>query len=114
MEHRREAEVTRDPETGRVTGYVERIEEKPRKKGGGAMLFGLLLGALLVAGGVAIYANNQGSYQRAGATIDSQLAQTETQARKAVGDASQAVGGAAESAGDAAQRTGDNVQRSLQ
>lgn len=114
MEQRREAEVTRDPETGRVTGYVERIEEKPRKKGGGGWLFGLLLGAVLVAGGIAIYANNQGSYQNAGAKVDSQLAQAEVQSRDAAQDTSHAIGNAAENAGDAAERTGDNVQRSLQ
>ena len=111
-EEYREAEVARDPETGRVTGYVERVE-RPRKKRGSGMLLGLLLGAMVVAGGVAIFASNQGGYAQAGATVDQELAQAEETGREAAADASVAVGAAAESAGDAAEQAGENVQTSL-
>ena len=112
--HHRETDVVRDPETGRVTGYVERTETvHEKKKGGGGWLFGLILGAILVAGGIAIYANNQGGYEQAGAQTDNALAQAEVETRQAANDAGAAIGNTAEQAGDAAEQAGDEAQSAL-
>ncbi|MET0183472.1 MAG: hypothetical protein ABW199_11350 [Caulobacterales bacterium] len=109
-EHR-ETEVVRDPETGRVTGYVEHVEERPKKKsGGGGLILGLLLGALFVVGGVAIYANSQGGYQQAGIEADQAVEQAQTETSQA----SDQIGQTAENLGDEAERTGDNIQSSMQ
>jgi hypothetical protein len=112
-DHHRETDVVRDPETGRVKGYVERTETVREKRKGGGWLFGLILGAILVAGGIAIYANNQGGYEQAGARTDSALAQAETETRQAANDAGAAIGNAAEEAGDAAEQAGDEAESAL-
>jgi len=111
-EQHRETEVVRDPD-GRVAGYVERTETVREKKKGGGWLFGLILGAILVAGGIAIYATNQGGYEQAGARTDNALAQAESETRQAANEAGAAIGNAAEQAGDAAEQAGDNAQRAL-
>lgn len=108
-EHHRETEVVRDPETGRVTGYVERTEERPKKSGGG-WIFGLLLGALLVAGGVAIYANNEGGFQQAGVEADRAVEQAQDQTGQAAEQAGDAFNQTAQNAGAAVENAGDQVQ----
>lgn len=111
-EHR-EAEVVRDPETGRVTGYVEHVE-RPKRRGGGGLLIGLILGALLVAGGIAIYASNQGGFQQAGIEADQAASQAASEASQASNEASNAIGQTAENLGNQAERTSDDAQRSTQ
>lgn len=108
----READIVRDPETGRVTGYVEHVEERPRR-GGGGLIFGLLLGALLVAGGIAVYATNQGGYQRAGAEADSAVAEARAQTAQAADRAGAAIDRTADKVGDAAERAGNEVERAV-
>lgn len=112
-DERRETEVVRDPETGRVTSYVEHhVEERPKKSGGGWLL-GLILGALLVVGGIAIYANNQGGFQQAGVEADRAVEQAQTQTGQAAEQAGDAFNQTAQNAGEAVENAGDQVQNSM-
>lgn len=102
MAEHRETDIVRDPETGRVTGYVEHVEQRRKRSGAGGWLLGLLLGALLVIGGVAIYAADRGGFQQAGVEADRAVDQAATQA-----------GDAAENAGDMAENAGDRAERAV-
>lgn len=113
----REKEVRYDPDTGEkiVTEHiavdravppsarVERIVERPtiikKRAGVGTWLGGVVVGGLLVAGGMALMANDKGSYQAAGAAVDQKVSETE-----------QATQRATESAGDAAKDAGDKIE----
>jgi hypothetical protein len=61
----RETQVDRDA-AGNVTGYTE--IDRPKKKGGFG--WGMLLGVIIVAGAIAAFAYNQGSFQTAGLRAD--------------------------------------------
>jgi hypothetical protein len=107
----REQEVRYDPQTGEkiVTAQslgdrpVERIIERPtiikKRAGIGTWLGGLVVGAVIIAGGFAILAREQGSYSAAGAVVDQKVAKAE-----------EATGNAAEQAGDAAKAAGDKIE----
>lgn len=101
-EHHRETDIVRDPETGRVTGYVEHVEHTKRKGGFGGWMLGLLLGVLLIAGGVAIFAADRGGFEQAG-----------IQADRAVDQAATQTGDALENAGDVAENAGDQAESAL-
>ena len=77
---------------------IERVEMKPRKRGGG-FGWGLLVGLFVIAAAVIVFAYSQGSFQTAGAQADHATAQAERN-----------VGNFAENAGDAAEQAGDNVK----
>lgn len=108
----REKEVRYDPQTGEriVTEEmvgdrpVERIVERPtiikKRAGIGTWLGGLIVGAIIIAGGFAFLAHEQGSYSAAGAVVDQKVANAE-----------QATRSAAEEAGDAAKTAGDKVEK---
>jgi hypothetical protein len=64
---------------------------------------------LVLAGGLAVFAASQGSYERAGEKIDTGLAQAEVHGREAASQASVAIG----QAGDAAKAAGDDAARTL-
>jgi IS30 family transposase len=105
----REKEVRYDSKTGEqiVTEDgrpVEHIVERPtiikKRAGIGTWLGGLVVGVLLAAGGMAILANQQGSYQSAGAVVDQKVASAEQTARST-----------AEEAGDAAKTAGDKIEK---
>jgi hypothetical protein len=113
----REKEVRYDPDTGEkiVTEFetssrplpsgtrVERVIEKPtiikKRAGIGTWLGGAFAGLVLAAGGYALLAHEQGSYQGAGAVVDQKLAGAE-----------QASQNAAEKAGDAAKDAGQRIE----
>lgn len=113
----REKEVRYDPDTGEkiVTEVqtstrplpsetrVERVIERPtiikKRAGVGTWLGGAIVGAAILAGGYALFANEQGSYQGAGAVVDQKLAGAE-----------QATQNAAEKAGDAAKDAGQRIE----
>ena len=106
-----EKEVRYDPQTGdRIVTEevvsdrpVERIVERPtiikKRAGIGTWLGGLIVGALIIAGGFALLAREQGSYAGAGAVVDQKVANAE-----------QATQNAAENAGDAAKTAGDRIE----
>ncbi|MEJ0024217.1 MAG: hypothetical protein WDN76_13000 [Alphaproteobacteria bacterium] len=105
-----EKEVRYDPQTGEkiVTKDVvsdrpvERIVERPtiikKRAGFGTWLGGLIVGAVIIAGGFAFLAHQQGSYSAAGAVVDQKVANAE-----------QATENATEQAGDAAKTAGDKI-----
>lgn len=113
----REKEVRYDPDTGEkiVTEVetssrvapsatrVERVIEKPtiikKRAGVGTWLGGAIVGVALAAGGYALFAHDQGSYQGAGAVVDQKLAGAE-----------QATERATENAGDAAKEAGQRIE----
>jgi hypothetical protein len=106
-----EKEVRYDPQTGEkiITQDVvsdrpiERIVERPtiikKRAGFGTWLGGLIVGAIIIAGGFALLAREQGSYAGAGAVVDQKVATAE-----------QTTGAAAEQAGDAAKTAGDKIE----
>ncbi len=108
----REKEVRYDSKTGEkiltddvyADGSAERVVERPtiikKRAGIGTWLGGLVVGVLLAAGGMAILANQQGSYQSAGAVVDQKVANAEQTARST-----------AEEAGDAAKTAGDKIEK---
>lgn len=83
----RETHVERDDD-GRVTD-TKVIIERPRKSGGFG--WGMLFGALLMAGAVAGYGYSQGSFQQAGVEADQVAAHVEQQADSAVDNTQQAL-----------------------
>ncbi len=107
----REKDVRYDPKTGeqivRDDVYadrpVERIVERPtiikKRAGIGTWLGGLVVGILLTAGGLTLLANQQGSYQSAGAVVDEKVDSAERTARST-----------AEEAGDAAKTAGNKIE----
>lgn len=107
----REQDVHYDPKTGEriVTERivddrpVERIVERPtiikKRAGVGTWLGGLIVGALLVAGGFALLAREEGSFSAAGTAVDQKVASAEEASRNA-----------AEEAGDAAKSAGESVE----
>ncbi len=104
----RETEIERDRD-GHVLGYREKVAEVPRRKSGGGMLAGMLLGVLIIAAGLVYFAYNRGSFQAAGAAADRSVSQAETQGRDVAANAAQATGDAADSAGDAAHNAAQNL-----
>jgi len=95
----RETQVDRDSD-GRVTGYTERVEERPRRKSGGGFGWGLLFGVVIITAAIIFFAYNSGSFQSAGARADNAAAQAETQ-----------LGQATENAGDAIEQAGDTIEQ---
>lgn len=71
-----------EPEIVERTVYVE--DRSPR------FVLGLILGAVLLAGGVTLFANEEGSYQSAGVAADEAVMQAREQARSVSGGAEQA------------------------
>jgi hypothetical protein len=105
----RETEVERDAE-GRVIGYrertsenVERVHERPRRKGGFG--WGMLFGILVIAVAIVAFAYSQGSFQQAGVEADQATAQIEEQ----TGQAAETAGDAIENAGDQVEQVGDQA-----
>jgi hypothetical protein len=104
-----EKEVHYDPQTGEkvvtVIGDrpVETVVERPviikKRAGFGTWLGGLIVGAVIIAGGFTFLANQQGSYAGAGAVVDQKVANAEV-----------ATQNAAEEAGDAAKAAGDKIE----
>ena len=87
---RKEIEVRDQPPESVEPEVVERkvyVEEKRRPR----FLLGLILGALLVAGGIAMFAHNEGSYQTAGASIDQNLNVAADNAKTTTNDVAQKV-----------------------
>lgn len=97
----RETHVERD-EDGRV---IDRqvIVERPKK--GGGFGWGMLLGMVLVAGAIVVFAFSEGSFQQAGVQADQATAQIED----TTSDAAQQTGNALEQAGDNAQQAANEV-----
>ncbi len=85
--------VRRDPATDLEPVYVQ-------KRGGSRFFLGLVLGAALMAGGAALYANEKGSFRTAGASVDRGLTEAEQKSRVAT-----------ENAGDAIERRTDELAR---
>ena len=87
---RKEIEVRDQPPESVEPEVVERkvyVEEKHRPR----FLLGLILGALLVAGGIAVFAHNEGSYQTAGASVDQGLNVAGDNAQTAANDVARKV-----------------------
>ena len=98
-------EVEVDSE-GNVVGQPVRevVIERPRRKGGFGI--GLFLGMMLIAGGILLFAYNQGSFQTAGVQADhatAQAQQTLQQTAAQAGDAAQNAGNRIENATDTPQ-----------
>jgi hypothetical protein len=72
-----------EPQVVEKTVYVE--DKRPR------FMLGLVIGILLLAGGVALFAQHEGSYTSAGARVDHSLTSAQADARGATHDAAQAV-----------------------
>ena len=72
-----------EPQVLEKTVYVE--DKRPR------FMLGLVLGILLLAGGVALFANQAGSYRSAGAKVDHSIASAEDTTQQATHDAAQNV-----------------------
>ena len=87
----RETHVERD-EDGRVTD-TKVIVERPKK--GGGFGWGMLLGMVLVAGAIVVFAFSEGSFQQAGVEADQATAQIE------------------DTTSTAAQQTGDALQQAI-
>lgn len=96
MDEIRETHVERDAD-GRVTD-TKVIVDRPKRRGGFG--WGMLLGALVIAGGILAFAYSQGSFQQAGVEADRATAQVEAQTSTA-----------AENAGDALETAGDQAER---
>jgi hypothetical protein len=87
---RKEIEVRDQPPESVEPEVVERrvyVEEKRRPR----FLLGLVLGALLVAGAIAMFAHNEGSYQTAGANVDQSLNVAAENAKSATNDVAREV-----------------------
>jgi hypothetical protein len=95
-----------EPEVVERTVFVE--DKRPR------FLLGLVLGAVLLAGGVAVFANHEGSYQTAGANADQALAQAQQTTESVTSDATTKIGAATENAGDAIETQTDKLAPSSQ
>ncbi|HWA21358.1 MAG TPA: hypothetical protein VG735_03070 [Caulobacterales bacterium] len=99
----REEEVRYDSQTGEKIVAEQSVGDRPviikKRAGIGTWLGGLVVGALIIAGGFAILVREQGSYSPAGAVVDQKVAKAE-----------EATGKAAEQAGDAAKAAGDKVE----
>lgn len=89
----RETQVTRDME-GNVVDRQTRIE-RPKKKGGFG--WGLILGALIIVGGIGLFAYNQGSFETAGARADQATQTAQVEATQTADNARQAINNATES-----------------
>ena len=79
---RTQIEIRDQPPESVEPEVVERrvyVEEKRRPR----FLLGLIIGALLVAGGIALFAGNEGSYETAGARVDQNLAAADDAAQTA-------------------------------
>lgn len=109
MSEHRETEIRRDAD-GRVISTHEYEREEPRRRRGVGVLWGLVLGAALLAGGVAIYANNQGGFEQAGAQADQGVERAAAESQDVAADVSAATSNAAEQAGDALETAGDRVE----
>ena len=72
-----------EPQVLEKTVYVE--DKRPR------FMLGLVLGVLLLAGGVALFANQAGSYRTAGAKVDHTIASAEDTTQQATHDAAKNV-----------------------
>jgi len=72
-----------EPQVVEKTVYVE--DRRPR------FLLGLILGVLILASGVAFFANQKGSYRSAGASVDRSIANAEDKAQTATHDAARNV-----------------------
>jgi hypothetical protein len=103
----REEEVRYDPQTGEKIVTTDVVTDRPveriivkKRAGVGTWLGGLIVGALIIAGGFAVLAHEQGSYAGAGAVVDQKVATAEQASRNA-----------AEQAGDAAKTAGDKVEK---
>ena len=90
-----------EPQVTERTTYVE--DRRPR------FLLGLILGAGLLAGGVAAFAHQQGSYEIAGASLDRSLGQARHITANASADAAHQFGDAAQDAGDAIKSQTDKA-----
>lgn len=95
----RETQVVTDNE-GRTIETTER-QSKPVRRGPG-FGGGALLGIVLVAGAIALFAYSQGSFRNAGVDADRVTAQ----AQENIGNAAENAGNTLESAGDDAQEAG--------
>jgi hypothetical protein len=95
----REIQVVTDGE-GRTVETSER-QTKPVRRGPGFVV-GALVGVIILAGAIAIFANSQGSFTNAGADAD----RASAQAQENIGNAAENAGNALESAGDDAQEAG--------
>jgi hypothetical protein len=100
MSTHRETEIERD-EDGRVVAVEERIARPRRGAGFG---WGALLGVILITGAMIAFAYTQGSFQNAGARVDSAAQQAEEQ----IGDRAEAAGDRIESSTDALQERAHN------
>lgn len=85
---------------GRTVETTER-QTKPVRRGAGFGA-GALLGMVILAGAIAVFAYSQGSFSNAGADADRATAQ----AQENIGNAAENSGNALESAGDDAQEAG--------
>lgn len=98
-----EKEVRYDPQTGERIVTQDVVSDRPviikKRAGFGTWLGGLIVGALIIAGGFAFLAREQGSYAGAGAVVDQKVANAE-----------QATQNATEEAGDAAKTAGDKIE----
>lgn len=97
----RETHIERD-EDGRVTD-TKVIVERPKK--GGGFGWGMLLGMVLVAGAIVVFAFSEGSFQQAGVEADQATAQIED----TTSTAAQQTGDALQQAGDDAQQAANEV-----
>jgi len=100
MTETRETHVERDSE-GRV---VDTTVEIKRGRSDGGFGLGLLLGALVIAGGIVAFAYTQGSFQQAGVEADRAALMSEQQLNEAAVDAREALD-AARAQVDQAQNT---------
>lgn len=88
---------------GRVVETTERQTKPVRRNGGfGA---GALLGIVILAAAIAVFAYSQGSFRNAGADAD----RAASQAQQQIGVAAENTGDALETAGDNAKQAGEDI-----
>ena len=84
----RETHIERDEE-GRPIDTRVTIDQ-PKKRSGG-FGWGMLLGVLIIAGAILVFAYTQGSFQQAGVEADQATAQVQEQSQQVAQNAGEAV-----------------------